>query len=247
MRMTALGVMKRRINALLRPTGHAFAHEGVVPSFERFAEHLRKYALAPAMVFDIGIAEGTPWLYEAFPTASYILCDPTRESLPHMQKWAKSLRAQIWHFALGEEETTLEINVRREIGGSTFFKEIGKSEITARYQVPVKRFDAVAGEIERPALCKIDVQGAELAVLRGMGERLRELDAVIVETSVIATIEQGPELPEVMAFMRERDFTPFEIVGITRRPLDQALPQIDLVFVPEDSRLRSDRRWAGTS
>ena len=56
-----------------------------------------------------------------------------------------------------------------------------------RYDVPVRRFDQVIEHFARPALAKIDAQGAEVMVLSGRGERLSELDAIIVETSTIAT------------------------------------------------------------
>ncbi|MEH1792137.1 hypothetical protein [Nostoc sp.] len=35
----------------------------------------------------------------------------------------------------------------------------------------------------------------------------------------------------------------YDICGLTRRPLDQALWQADLIFVPRNSPLISDKRW----
>jgi hypothetical protein len=35
------------------------------------------------------------------------------------------------------------------------------------------------------------------------------------------------------------------VLGLKRRPLDDATAQLDLLFVPQDSSLRADRRWAG--
>jgi FkbM family methyltransferase len=239
--------VKAIINRLLAPLGQMIAREASVPSFERFANHIRRAGLTPVTVFDIGVAEGTPWLYRAFPTAKYVLVDPTRGSLRFMRKLAARLDAEVWNFALGDEDGLMTINVRHDIGGSTFFEEVGGCELAARYDVPVKRFETVAGEIARPALCKIDVQGSELSVLRGMGERVGDLDIVIVESSLISTIQGAPELPQVMQHMTERGFVPYDIVRISRRPLNQALAQIDMVFVPADSRLRADRRWKDRS
>lgn len=244
--MTLLGRIKRAVNAVLAPlTGHVLAHESVVPSFERFARRLRAAGLEPRTVFDIGVAEGTPWLYEAFPKAKFVLVDPTRESLPHMQRWARELDADIWNFALGAESGSLKIKVRPEIGGSTFFDEIGHAEVVAEYDVPVQRFDSLDIEIERPSLCKIDVQGAECMVIEGMRGCMSQIDVLIVESSFIATIAGGPEFSEVVRLLAEVGFRPYDIVGVTRRPLDQALAQVDLVFVPDSSPLRADRRWAG--
>ncbi len=244
-KVTLLGQIKRIVNRWIAPlTGHVLAHESVVPSFERFARRLRAAGLDPRTVFDIGVAEGTPWLYQAFPNAHFVLIDPTREALPYMRKWAQKLDAEIWNFALGDQEGVARINVRSEIGGSTFYEEIGEAEIVRTYDVIVRRFDDVVGEIVRPSICKIDVQGAELRVLRGMHKRISEIDVILCEASLIATIKSGPEIGEVFEFMREVNFVLYDIVGITRRPLDHALAQVDLVYVPAGSPLRSDRRWS---
>lgn len=243
--MSTLGTLKRIINAGLGHCGHAIARSSEIPSFERLAQTLRTRNLAPVTVFDIGVAYGTPWLYAAFPSASYHLIDPTRESLPYMRRWANMLGAKVHSIALGEAEGSAQISVRPEIGGSSLLDEIGEAEIVASYEVPVARFDASFRAFQRPALCKIDVQGAELMVLRGMGERLDDIDVLIVETSLIPTLRgDAPDFGDVVAYLRERGFALYEIVGMVRRPLDQALAQVDAVFVPMDSPLRSDRRWA---
>jgi FkbM family methyltransferase len=243
--MSALRTLKRMVNAGLGLYGHAVARSSEVPSFERLAQTLRTRNLEPATVFDIGVAYGTPWLYTAFSSCRYHLIDPTRESLPHMRKWAEKLDADVHSLALGEAEGSARISVRHEIGGSSLFDEIGEAEILTSYEVPVARFDATFRTFQRPALCKIDVQGAELMVLRGMGERLADIDVLIVETSLIPTLHgEAPDFGDVVVHLREQGFALYEIVSMVRRPLDQALAQVDGVFVPVDSPLRSDRRWA---
>jgi FkbM family methyltransferase len=220
---------------------------GVVPAWAYVLRSLRDRGFDPRTVFDIGVARGTPELYAAFPQAHYFLIDPTRESLPYMQDIARRLDAEILNIALGETEGDVEIGVRTtDIGGSTFYEEIGPLGPTRRYPVPVRRFDRVMNGFERPALCKIDVQGAEMSVLRGMGKRIREVDAILIEASVIATIRDGPEIAEVIAFLREQGFVLYDVLGGGRRPLDSALAQLDLLFVQEDSPLRSDHRWNDT-
>lgn len=207
---------------------------------------LDRHNFWPKTVFDIGVAYGTPWLYETFPDAKFHMIDPTRESLPHMQRWAERLDAEIHNVALGEVEGEAKIRVRPEIGGSSLFEEVGEADITATYNVPVRRFDSLfAGAGTRPALAKIDVQGAELGALRGMGDELRRIDLLVIETSLIATLrDDAPEARDVLGFLYERGFVLFDIVGMTRRPLDRALAQIDAVLVPNESPLRADRRWA---
>ncbi len=220
---------------------------GVVPAWSFVLRNLRARGFVPRTVFDIGVARGTPELYAVFPEAQYYLVDPTRESLPCMEAIARRLDATILNIALGDEEGEFEIGVRTEdIGGSTFFEEIGPVGPTRRYPVPVRRFDRAIGDFPRPALCKIDVQGSEMRVLRGMGERIHDVDAILIEASVIATIRDGPEIAEVIGFLRQRGFVVYDVLGGGRRPLDSALAQLDLLFVKENSGLRADHRWSAT-
>jgi FkbM family methyltransferase len=240
--MTLLGSIKRSVNALLARHGHIVATESTVPSFDRFVSLLRRANLMPRTVIDIGVAYGTPWLYKAFPDARYHLVDPTRESLPYMQSWAKKLDAEIHNIALGTESCSMQIATRSTIIHATLLRDITMPPVEYEYDVPVQRFDKLFLSLERPALCKIDVEGAESLVLQGMGERIHELDAIIVELSTITLYERGPEFADIMGYMANHRFSFFEICGVTRRPFDGALHQIDAVFVPKQSPLRP-RRW----
>jgi hypothetical protein len=78
-----------------------------------------------------------------------------------------------------------------------------------------------------------------------MGARIRDFDVFIIETSLIATLKgDAPEFADIVLAMKERGFSLYDIIGITRRPLDRAMAQVDAVFVPEMSPMRSDRRWS---
>jgi hypothetical protein len=145
---------------------------------------------------------------------------------------------------VGDCEGEARLEIRSDIQGSTLLEEVGPREVLRFDHVPIRRFDSLIGEIARPALCKIDVQGAELMVLRGMVGRIAEIDALIVETSTLATVKGGAEVHGVVQFMHDHGFALADIIGLKHRPLDDATAQLDLMFVPEQSPQRADRRWA---
>jgi FkbM family methyltransferase len=246
-RTTAGGFAKGAAKQLLKGLGLTVSRIDEKASMHNWTTCLdlfKKRGVRPNTIFDIGVAEGTPELYAAFPDAFYYLVDPTHESLPHMQRIAQQLNAKILHLALGEEERSLDIEVRPDdIGASSLFEDVGALTGTRRYSVPMRRFDAVVPAFEKPALCKIDVQGAELGVLRGMGTRIDEIDAFLIEISTIATIRNAHEADEVIAFFSQNGFVIYDILSLNRRPLDSALAQLDVLFIKRNSPIRSDRRW----
>ena len=229
---------------MLRPLAPYLPKLAPVPSWRHSFKVLDRYGFKPATVFDIGVGFGTHALYHAYPSAAYYLIDPTPESLSHMQRIARRLNAQILNLALGDRDGEAMIEIRADIQGSTLFEEIGPRDFLRKESVKVRRFDTVIGAFERPALCKIDVQGSELLVLNGMTGRIAEIDAFLLETSTIATVKGGPEAYDVLRFMKEHGFVMFDVVGMKRRPLDGATAQLDMIFVAEESYFRADRRWA---
>lgn len=229
-------------NRILTTRDQILTHVQFVPSAKRFVDTLNAYGLRPETVFDIGVAEGTPWLYEAFPKAKFHLIDPTRESVSHMQRWQKKLNAELHPIALGAEAGLMRIHLRDTIKHASLMTDVTSPEITESYEVSVQRFDARFADFAQPAFCKIDVEGAEMLVLQGMTDRLDNFAAIVVETSMNSLYENGPEFGDIMRLMVENGMRFYDFIGLSRRPSDQALHQVDAVFVPENSPLRV-KKW----
>lgn len=237
--MKLLSKGKKAANAWLKSHGQVLTSDQFVPSTERFTNLLKGNGLTPKSVFDIGVAEGTPWLYDAFPAAKFFLVDPTRESLPHMERWAKKINAEPHPVALGAEAGSISIHMRDTIKHASLMTDITAPNITESYEVPVETFDSRFPSFDQPAFCKIDVEGAELSVLRGMKTSMKKFAAIVVETSMNSLYKDGPEFFDIMSFMADHDMVFSDFIGMSRRPYDMALHQVDAVFVPRDSSLRS--------
>jgi FkbM family methyltransferase len=238
--------MKKLLKSVSRYLGLEVLLAGRAPSWEYTFSLLKKKHFNPRTIIDIGVASGTPVLYATWPEAAFVLVDPLKESLPIMESLAKRMNARVFNVALGDRKDRATIDVRPELGGSTLLEERGHKQSVTSYEVPVERLDSLIERksLEGPCLCKIDVQGAELMVLRGMTGLLDAMDLLIIEVSLIDTLVDAPIFHDIDAFLSGHGFVLYDILDLGRRPLDGALGQMDVVYCKKDSALRSDRRWA---
>jgi len=122
-------------------------------------------------------------------------------------------------------------------------------KITGPVKVPIQFLPQTLDElIEKkklpfPGLLKLDVQGYELAVLKGATKSLDHADVCLLELSLMNLGDNSPLLLEMVQFMDTKNFQAYDISQFMRRPFDKVLFQIDMFFVKKDSALLQSKRW----
>lgn len=201
--------------AAIHPGCWRGARRGVFPSVEHRGV-LR--LLQPDAILDIGANRGQfallmRELHPAVPVASF---EPLRgEARIFRDVFAGDPAVTLHEHALGEEAGSAVIHVSGRADSSSLLPigdlqsrlypataEVGQSEI------PVRRLDDLP-EVWRPyrhILCKLDVQGFELPVLRGAAEALRHCEWVYAECSEVPLYVGQALAPEVHAFLESHGF-----------------------------------------
>jgi hypothetical protein len=102
--------------------------------------------------------------------------------------------------------------------------------------VDVRRLDDLIdpAELSPPVLVKIDVQGAELDVLRGAPRLLESVQDMIIECSLVELYADQALLDETIAFARESGFHVTGVSPPARAP-DGTPLQCDVLFSREQS------------
>ena len=155
-----------------------------------------------------------------------------------------------WHvheYALGDEETTAEINatpgasLSSLLPASEFGKEwSSKLERSVKEEITVRRLDAVLDEVldgiaEPRVYLKLDTQGYDLLAFRGAGDRLPEILAMQSEVSCLPIYEGMPQLEEQLGEYRACGF---DIAGLypvsMHRPTLRVL-EFDAVMVRKEA------------
>jgi FkbM family methyltransferase len=201
-------------------------------------------------VIDVGAAHGdfTGTSATVFPDAAYHLIEPLEEYDPFLRDICAGLSKATRHrVAAAETKADIVLNVHPDLVGSSIFREAEGPDVDGVPRtVPATTLDELARDhkMASPFLIKADAQGAELRVLEGAREILPVTAMVILEVSFLPFFEGGPEHTEVVSFMESRGFVVYDILGFSRRPLDGALAQADIVFTRRDGPLRADHRFA---
>lgn len=94
-----------------------------------------------------------------------------------------------------------------------------------------------------PDLIKIDTQGYEYQVLMGCEDIIENVQVIIAELNFLDIHKDVILVSEIISYLKSKNFVPFDICELHRRPLDNVLWQVDFVFCKEDSFLRTDKRW----
>src|SRR5262249_20228404 len=99
-------------------------------------------------------------------------------------------------------------------------------------EVTTARLDTLCAlnALNPPDLIKIDVQGAELDVLRGGQATLARCSVIIVETSLLKFNRGGPLFGDVVGEISRLGFKCVDICEVHRMPSGMAF-QVDLLFV----------------
>lgn len=122
------------------------------------------------------------------------------------------------------------------------FSRFGKIESTVAVQT--SRLDDLR-DLEPIDFLKMDIQGAELSVLKSGAEKLRDCVAIQLEVSFVPLYENQPSFGDIDVWMRQSGFMPHRFVDVKRwsitptirennfrKPFNQLL-EADIVYVKD--------------
>jgi FkbM family methyltransferase len=211
-------------------------------------EHAKKLGFNPKTVFDVGAARGTNALYDAFPLAHHVLIEPLEENRACLNELSgRLISAECIIAAAARESGTVVFNVHPDFDGSSMYYECEDSNVNGTPRnVPTITLDDIWRErkLQAPCLVKIDVQGAELDVLKGATEVMNNTEYIILEVSLFKFFVNGPQFSDVIRFMNDHDFVVYDVLDCNYRLLDDAMSQVDIVFVKENGMFREHHYYA---
>ncbi len=203
--------------------------------------HIKRCGFKPATVIDVGAANGTPELYEAFPASVHLLVEPLREYEKALRAICSRYSAQYVLAAAADKVGTTTLSVQSVLQTSSMLDyAMVPQGCPASREVPTVTLDVLCKDrgLAGPFLIKVDTQGSELKVIAGAANVLKETEYVILEVSLGEYLRGGPQLCDVVVYMKSLGFAAYDVFGGWLSAADGALAQVDMAFVKEHGRFR---------
>jgi FkbM family methyltransferase len=197
------------------------SRSGARPQSRWTVEHFRKHGFAPATLIDVGAAAGTPILYEAFPDAYPVLVEPLIEFEPILKGLVKDRRGEYLLTAVGAAPGSLTLNIPANRLMTSSLRSAKPLPIADRRDVPVTTLDTLFGERRwrTPIGLKIDVEGAEHAVVQGAQRLLQDTEFVVAEVSVTERFVGESSTSDFIAAMDAYGFIVGDVIDTGSSPL----------------------------
>lgn len=245
--------MRRLVSKLLDllfsrlPADSPLCADVVENALDRLADvnyrRLRNLGFRPGGIIDIGahVGDWTRSIKKVFPSTPVLMVEARESQRPYLEAACAELGGVSYVIALlgSKRSEAIEFHVH-DTGSSLFSERSNVSRTSTR--LPMNMLDELAGGFplsSGPLFIKLDVQGAEIEVLRGAIKTLARAEIVQLEVQLLHYNEGAPSAASVIAFMDQNGFAIFDIAGFVR-PNKVDLVQIDLLFVRKNSRLRPD-------
>lgn len=210
----------------------------------------RRIGFIPHTVIDVGAARGS-WsedVSSVWPDAHYVLVDPLEENRERLKSICKKIKHADYRIAaLADRSGNITLHVHEDLDGSSMFLEREDGINGTPREIESMTVDDLASEmrLQPPLLLKADVQGAEMRVLTGAKRTLPIAEMVILEV-LLFDIYQGksPQVFDTVSYLKSNGFVTWDVFGMGYRLLDDALSQVDMVFVRENGLFRKHHAYA---
>lgn len=224
--------------------------------FENTERSFVERFLRPGMVFlDIGAHHGYYTLLasrKVGPTGLVLAVEPSRRERRKLRLHLQINRCKnvrIEGRALGEAEGTASLYLVQ--GTETGCNSLRRPDVEQKIEsvtVQVERLDRVLQDhqIERVDFIKMDVEGAELSVLKGAQELLsrRPRPVILSEVQDVRSRPWGYSARDVVRYLSSLDydwFCPLSNGGLVKMDCDQMEYAGNFVAVPDESVLSPDK------
>jgi FkbM family methyltransferase len=229
------------VKAANRPKLHQWARKRGYIRPATFDDVLAAQRFTVDEVIDVGVHAGTTWLYEGFPDSRFVLVEP----IPGGEALLESRPRDYTYVncGLGAEPGRLTLNRYNNEKLDSFLEmrhftdEVSeRRQLTERVEVPVRTLDEIIEEhcASDNIGIKIDTEGFELDVVKGLDRQKERVTFIIAETSVVRRHQDSYQFSDLVSELHAKGFCFLNVMNLPKK----VVQFYDVIFVrKEDPRL----------
>lgn len=203
----------------------------------------------PTGILDIGAFQGdfAVQMRKIFEDAHIKMIEPLDAQKQVLENICKELEDVEYVQALvGEDERTVDFHYIDVVKhpqfnqtGSSKYKENNSYPFETKQMQQTTLDKLLQDDPHKYQLLKMDVQGAELDVLSGAKNTLKDVEVILMEVSLVNYNESAPLVRDVLNTMHYLGFVLFDIADEIRVGQNDDLFQVDAIFLRPDSKYRA--------
>jgi FkbM family methyltransferase len=146
------------------------------------------------------------------------------------------IRGECYPVALSDKQGSVNLNVYESSANNSTLLRENESALQVN-KVDCSTLDILDKQLEafKCLYLKIDVQGAEISVLRGASQFLKRCKFVQLEVSLVNAYIGNAHIADIMSVMRSEGFSCWEIVDVLRKRKSDNLGilEMDMLFIED--------------
>lgn len=219
---------------------HKFQNKNQVTNTDLILSILAE-KISPQYILDIGCGHGEWFLkcYNFFPSSKYLLFDANKKNEEKLSLLSKKYQDISYKICLLSDKIREFKFFNMGYGSSVYEEKTNHPrKIEFLKSTTLKNELSLVKITSKNNIIKLDVQGSEIDILKGLEENISLFEIIILETSVKEYNKNSPLFLDVINFMDSKQFIFYDICDLKRLGNNSSyLVQFDAVFVKKDSNL----------
>lgn len=207
---------------------------------------LKSLGIYPKLIFDVGAYHGDfiELCLKIWPDSEIVAFEALEDKIELLQKKFSGKNLKIVESLIGDiDQDNVKFYADENASSALFSEEVNtKKRVLTK---PMMKLDTYisANNLKAPNFLQIDTLSFEYQILKGVENNLSSIEVILLQLNFIEVFHEVKLAHEVIEYLRRFGFVIYDVCDIHRRPLDNALWQIDFLFIKQDSPLRANKRW----
>ena len=234
-------IFLKKIIPLQKTLNHKYLNKNQITDLKVVMNSLRNRGYYPTNIVDVGCFEGvwTKNMMNIFSNSNYYLFDADNSNFNILNNISKLYSNVKFKICLLSDDIKDYYFYKMKSGSSIFFENTSYP----RQCVKLKS-TTLSLELDKMILntdnnlIKIDAQGSEIKILKGLKNHIYNFEILVLEVSLHEYNKGSPLFNEVFKFMDSKKFKLYDIFDLKRFGENKSfLFQYDAVFVRQNSNL----------